>query len=78
MKAGIISSDSEILGGTPVFKGTRVPIQTLFDYIKYDSVQEFLIGFPHISREMVEDVLDLAAKRATKPVKLKKNNAPVA
>ena len=78
MKTSVINSDPEVLGGTPVFRGTRVPIQTLFDYIKHDSVQEFLLGFPHISRMMVDEVLDLAAKRTTKTFSKRKSNAPVA
>ena len=75
MKDSIITTDPDVLGGTPVFRGTRVPIQTLFDYIKHDSIREFLIGFPHISREMVDDVLDLAAKRTTRPLRRIKRNA---
>lgn len=78
MKATVISTDPDVLGGTPVFRGTRVPIQTLFDYIKHDSIQEFLIGFPHISREMVNEVLDLAAKRTTRPLRMSKRNAAAA
>lgn len=78
MKKSIISIDSDVLGGTPVFRGTRVPIQTLFDYIKHDSIEEFLIGFPHISREMVNEVVDLAAKRATRPLRTSKRNAATA
>lgn len=78
MKESIIAIDPDVLGGTPVFRGTRVPIQTLFDYIKHDSIQEFLVGFPHISREMVDDVLDQAAKRATQPLRPNKRNAAAA
>jgi uncharacterized protein (DUF433 family) len=44
----------EILGGTPVFSGTRVPIQTLIDYLEGgQSIDEFLEGFPTVSREQV-------------------------
>ena len=78
MKERIIATDPDVLGGTPVFRGTRVPIQTLFDYIKHDSIQDFLIGFPHISREMVDEVVDLAAKRATRPLRTNKRNATAA
>jgi uncharacterized protein (DUF433 family) len=78
MKETIISSDPEILGGTPVFRGTRVPVQTLFDYIKHDSVKEFLIGFPHISREMVDEVLDLAAKSTTRTLRMNKRDTAAA
>jgi uncharacterized protein (DUF433 family) len=51
--AKIIVKDPEILGGTPVFRGTRVPIQTLFDYLEGgDTLEEFLAGFPTVTREM--------------------------
>ena len=46
-----IHSDPEIMGGTPVFVGTRVPARTLFDYLKAgDPLDEFLEGFPSVSR----------------------------
>ncbi|MBA3973332.1 MAG: hypothetical protein C0504_03825 [Candidatus Solibacter sp.] len=46
-----ITSDPEVMHGTPVFRGTRVPAQTLFDYIENgDSLDEFLEGFPTVSR----------------------------
>jgi uncharacterized protein (DUF433 family) len=48
-----IEKDPEILGGTPVFRGTRVPIQTMFDYLEGgDTLEEFLEGFPTVSREL--------------------------
>jgi uncharacterized protein (DUF433 family) len=48
----LIVRDEEILGGTPVFAGTRVPVQTLFDYIKGGhSLDEFLDQFPSVRRE---------------------------
>ena len=56
----IIQSDPDILGGVPVFKGTRVPVEVLFDYLRHSSVEEFLKGYPHISKEMVNEVLELA------------------
>ncbi len=62
MKTAIIQSDPEVLGGTPVFRGTRVPIQALFDYLEGSTVEEFLKGYPHITREMVNDVISLAAE----------------
>ena len=56
-----ISVSPEILGGTPVFSGTRVPVQTLFDYLEAgDSIDEFLDGFPSVSREQVLSFLELA------------------
>lgn len=62
MNTPIIQSDPEVLGGTPVFRGTRVPIQALFDYLEGSTVEEFLIGYPHITREMVNEVIGLAAE----------------
>jgi uncharacterized protein (DUF433 family) len=55
----LITIDSEILGGTPVFKGTRVPVKTLFDYLEDNySLEEFLECFPSVSRELVCKVLE--------------------
>jgi uncharacterized protein (DUF433 family) len=57
----IIVRDPEILGGTPVFRGTRVPLQTLFDYLEGgDTLEEFLEGFPSVSREMAIATLENA------------------
>src|ERR1051326_1343898 len=48
----LINRSDDILGGTPVFAGTRVPVQTLFDYLEEgDSLDEFLDAFPAVSRE---------------------------
>ena len=59
-----ISVSPEILGGTPVFSGTRVPVQTLFDYLEAgDSIDQFLDGFPSVSREQVLSFLELAKDR---------------
>jgi uncharacterized protein (DUF433 family) len=56
-----IHSDPEILGGTPVFVGTRVPVQTLLDYLGAgDPLDEFLDNFPSVSREQAVAVLRLA------------------
>jgi uncharacterized protein (DUF433 family) len=53
------------MGGTPVFPGTRVPVQTLLDYIEAgDSIDDFLAGFPTVSRERVVAFLERAAKLA--------------
>ncbi len=52
----------EILGGTPVFKNTRVPVKNLFDYLKAgDSLYEFLENFPSVEKEIALRVLSLAA-----------------
>jgi len=57
----IVHSDPEILGGTPVFVGTRVPVKTLYDYLEGgDSLDEFLEDFPSVSREQAIAALELA------------------
>ena len=53
--------DPEILGGTPVFVGTRVPVESLFDYLEAgDPIDEFLRQFPSVKREQAIAALDLA------------------
>ena len=60
----IISISPEIMGGTPVFAGTRVPIQTLLDYLKAgESIDDFLDGFPTVTREQVIALLEEAGKQ---------------
>ena len=59
----VIHSDSEILGGTPVFVGTRVPVQTLVDYLEGGySVDEYLDNFPSVRREQVHTFLEQATR----------------
>ncbi len=58
-----INIDKEVLAGTPVFKGTRVALKTLFDYLEDSSLEEFLKGFPSVSRKQAETVIELAAKK---------------
>jgi uncharacterized protein (DUF433 family) len=53
-----VSIDAEILGGTPVFSGTRVAVKTLFDYLETSSLDDFLAGFPSVSREQAETVIE--------------------
>ena len=56
---GIVHSDREILGGTPVFAGTRVPLQNLIDYLEGgESIEDFLDGFPSVKREQVIAVIE--------------------
>jgi uncharacterized protein (DUF433 family) len=56
---GVIHSDPEIMGGTPVFAGTRVPLQNLIDALEGgDSIDEFLEGFPSVSRAQVIAVIE--------------------
>ena len=60
-KSAVVHSDPEILGGTPVFVGTRVPVQSLFDYIEGgDTLDEFLRQFPSVKREQAIAALELA------------------
>ncbi len=60
-KASVVRSDPEILGGTPVFVGTRVPVQALIDYIEAGhSLQEFLDDFPTVTRELAVAALEQA------------------
>lgn len=55
----LITVDQDILGGTPVFKGTRVPVKTLFEYLEDNySLEEFLECFPSVTREMARRVLE--------------------
>ena len=59
-----ISTTPDVLGGTPVFAGTRVPIQTLFDYLEGgESIDDFLDGFPSVSRDQVVSFLEMAKDR---------------
>ena len=54
MSISVISTSWDITGGTPVFSGTRVPVQTLLDHIKAgDSIDYFLLGYPTVTREQV-------------------------
>jgi len=57
----VVHSDPEILGGTPVFVGTRVPAQTLFDYLEGgETLDEFLRQFPSVSRDQALVALEVA------------------
>jgi uncharacterized protein (DUF433 family) len=59
--ADLVTTNLNILGGTPVFKGTRVPIRSLFEYLeKGYSLEEFLECFPSVTREMACQVLELS------------------
>ncbi len=60
----IITVSPDIMGGTPVFAGTRVPVQTLLDYLKAgESIDDFLDGFPTVRREQVIGFLEEAGKQ---------------
>jgi uncharacterized protein (DUF433 family) len=57
----VVHSDPDILEGTPVFTGTRVPVQTLFDYIEGgETLEEFLTQFPSVTRDQAIAALDQA------------------
>ena len=59
MKSSRVISDPEILGGTPVFIGTRVPVRIIFEHLKAgDSLEVFLEDFPSVSRELAIQVLE--------------------
>lgn len=58
---GVVHTDPEIMGGTPVFVGTRVPLQNLIDYLEGgESIEDFLDGFPSVKREYVIAVIEAA------------------
>ena len=62
----VIHRSPEVLGGTPVFPGTRVPIQTLLDYLEGDQrIDDFLADFPTVSRNQALAVLELAREALT-------------
>ena len=64
----LITVDPDILGGTPVFKGTRVPVKTLFEYLEHDySLEEFLECFPSVTRDMARQVLELSEQALLAP-----------
>ena len=70
MSNSLITSSPEIMGGTPVFAGTRVPVQTLFEYLEGgDTIDDFLDGFPTVTREQVVAVLESAKVRVLTEVK---------
>lgn len=70
-----ITIDPEIMGGTPVFTGTRVPVQSLFDWLETESLDEFLENFPTVSREQAIEVLHFAENLVTSPKILHENPA---
>lgn len=64
----LIEQRKDILGGTPVFKGTRVPVRTFFEYLEADhSVQEFLEDFPTVSRKQAIEVLESFKNQLLQP-----------
>ncbi len=70
MKPTTISRNPAVMGGAAVFSGTRVPVRTLLDYLEAgDSVDDFLEGFPSVTREQVIAFLEEAAVRAIEAAK---------
>ena len=63
----VIRIDPDILSGTPCFAGTRVPVQTLWDYLKAgDRIADFLEDFPTVTHEQVDAVLEIAGEAVTR------------
>lgn len=61
----IVQIDQEIMGGTPTFRDTRVPIQALFDYLEAgDSIDDFLLDFPTVKRDLVLEFLENMKREA--------------
>lgn len=64
MDKPIISRSADVMGGTPVFAGTRVPVQTLLDYLEAgETIDNFLDGFPTVSRDQIVAFLEEAKDR---------------
>ena len=64
MKQPVVSRDPDVMSGTAVFPGTRVPVQTLLDYLEGgESIDDFLAGFPAVTREQVIAFLEEAKDR---------------
>jgi uncharacterized protein (DUF433 family) len=76
MNYGAINIDPETMGGTPVFTGTRVPVQALFDYIETgETLNEFLENFPSVKKDYAIQVLKMAGKTITTEKILNENFA---
>ena len=76
MKYGEISIDPEVMSGAPVFAGTRVQVQSLFDYIEGgEDLAEFLDDFPSVSKQAALAVLEMARKTLTTEKVLNENFA---
>ncbi|MBH8561143.1 DUF433 domain-containing protein [Nostoc sp. CENA67] len=68
-QSAIITASPNVMSGTPVFAGTRVPVQTLLDYLKAgESIDDFLEGFPTVKREQVIAFLEAAQAQILKLV----------
>jgi uncharacterized protein (DUF433 family) len=70
MSSNVVHIDPEVMGGTPVFKGTRVPIETLFDYIEGgEPLGEFLQDFPTVTESQVLQLLEEVKGEIIPPAK---------
>lgn len=68
----LIISNPEILGGKPVFQGTRVPVSNLMEYLESGyTVNDFLLGFPTVKKNQVKRVLHLLSQQITESAKTK-------
>jgi uncharacterized protein (DUF433 family) len=68
MTTAVITRDPDILGGTPVFTGTRVPVRILLEHFEAgDRIDEFLENYPSVSREQAVALIELAIERLTTP-----------
>jgi uncharacterized protein (DUF433 family) len=69
MLRSVVTREQDVMGGAPVFAGTRVPVQTLLDYIEAgDSIDDFLEGFPTVTREQVIAFLEQAKDRLVESI----------
>ena len=67
MHHNAIQRSKEVLGGTPVFTGTRVPVQTLIEYLEAgDTINDFLNDFPTVTKQQAREALELAKKGLAK------------
>ena len=72
----LINVDPELMGGTPVFRGTRVPIQHLLDHLENNAtIDEFLENFPSVRKDLAIQVLEMASKTITTEKFLNENFA---
>ena len=70
-----INTDSQILGGTPVFNGTRVPIKNLFDYLETgETIDKFLDDFPSVKREQIIKLLKFSGQITIKSTEILNEN----
>jgi uncharacterized protein (DUF433 family) len=73
----VISCDPDVVSGTPVFRGTRVPVTTLFDYLMHGkSLHDFYDEFPTVTEEHVRGVLQSAREHVSQPIFPSRESAP--